>query len=305
MPPVGRDTQYVILFADVVGSTRLYEAFGDDKGRRMVSACLEVMSTATLRQRGRVIKTIGDEIMATFEDANAAMEAAIEMHLAVGGHPQLKNAGQPVMLRIGMHRGTVVLEQLDVFGSAVHTASRVADEAKAGQILFTGPVHQQLGPPWLERSRQVDVEIPRGQTVEVELYEALWQGEEITSMLPSIEAATGRPKSYSMTVGHQGRSLLIDGRTRPVFTVGRDPECDLVVDGTLVSRRHARIEAAKSGFMLVDQSTNGCFIKPEGSRSIHVRRDSIALRGKGRIGLGQAPEADSSHTIEYSCEGNS
>ena len=74
---MAKDLEVAILFADVVGSTQLYDKFGDTKASETVAACLEVMKDATQQYNGKVIKTIGDEVMATFPTVDEAMSAAI------------------------------------------------------------------------------------------------------------------------------------------------------------------------------------------------------------------------------------
>ena len=66
---VKEETLVTILFADVVGSTRLYEELGDDAARETVQRCVEIMKDATDQYGGTVIKTIGDEVMSTFPSA--------------------------------------------------------------------------------------------------------------------------------------------------------------------------------------------------------------------------------------------
>src|SRR6266403_617406 len=73
---MGKDIELAILFADVVGSTRLYDTMGDLRARDMVAICIDVMRTATEQRQGTVIKTMGDEVMATFPSADAALNAA-------------------------------------------------------------------------------------------------------------------------------------------------------------------------------------------------------------------------------------
>ena len=69
------ETQVAVLFADVVGSTRLYEVLGDHAARDMIVACVDVMRDATERNRGNVIKTIGDEILSIFPTPDDAVNA--------------------------------------------------------------------------------------------------------------------------------------------------------------------------------------------------------------------------------------
>jgi len=86
---MGKDIELAILFADVVGSTRLYDTMGDLRARDMVAICIDVMRTATEQRQGTVIKTMGDEVMATFSSADAALNAAAQMQQQISTHAQL------------------------------------------------------------------------------------------------------------------------------------------------------------------------------------------------------------------------
>ena len=72
-----------ILFADISGSTALYAKHGDGAARQMVAACINIMAVSINAYLGRLIKTIGDEIMCTFPTAEAALHAACAMQAAV------------------------------------------------------------------------------------------------------------------------------------------------------------------------------------------------------------------------------
>ena len=134
---MGKDIEVAILFADVVGSTQLYEQLGDAKARQMVSRCLDIMREATEANRGSVIKTMGDEVMSTFPTADDAMNAArADARANHDGRGARARHGH-VAIRIGCHYGPVVQEHRDIFGSAVHTANRMTSQAKAKQIITT------------------------------------------------------------------------------------------------------------------------------------------------------------------------
>jgi class 3 adenylate cyclase len=296
------DSEVAVLFADVVGSTRLYEVLGDLKARDMVVRCVDLMRAATNRNRGTVIKTIGDEILAIFPTANDAVNAAAEMQHDIGAQPELAVQGQHVAIRIGCHFGPVVLEKRDIFGASVHTANRMTSQAKAGQIILTAAVVERLSPEWRGVTRQIDVTPVKGRSEEVELFEVLWQQEDATSMLPSIEidARTGhRPKRVRLR--HAGREYVL-GDGKDSLTIGRAEENDIVVQGGLISRIHARVEIARNKVLLVDQSTNGTFVTSQEGKEAFVRRDSVALGGKGMIGLGRLPDANAADTIRYQLE---
>jgi adenylate cyclase len=299
---MGKDIELAILFADVVGSTRLFEAMGDVRARDMVATCIDVMREATEQHNGTLIKTIGDEVMSTFPTADDALNAAGQMQKHITAHTELRVEGQPVAIRIGCHFGSVVLENRDVFGASVHTANRMTSQAKAGQIITTSATVERLSPEWRASVRQIDVAVIRGQGGEVALYEVLWQTEDVTSMLPSI-ALNGRearrPRRLRLSV--QTTEVVLDEQ-RPHVAIGRADDNDIVIRGNLISRLHARIEFSRNRFTLTDQSTNGTFVKISGEEEAFVRRDSMPIKGEGLIGLGRIPDRDSPLTIHFVCE---
>jgi class 3 adenylate cyclase len=297
-----KDIELAILFADVVGSTRLFDVMGDIRAREMVSICIDVMRTATEQHHGTVIKTIGDEIMATFPTADDALNAAGLMQKQIGAHSELKVDGQPVSIRIGCHYGPVVLEARDVFGASVHTANRMTSQAKAGQIITTAATVARLSPEWRASVRQIDIAAIRGQGAEVALYEVLWQTEDVTSMLPAIAlTARDQRRNLRMRIKVEDRDYMVDEQ-RPQVVIGRADESDIVVRGNLISRIHARIEFNRNRFTLTDQSTNGTFLQINGQEETFVRRDSVQMKGEGSIGLGRVPDGDSPQTIRFICE---
>ncbi|MBV8495994.1 MAG: adenylate/guanylate cyclase domain-containing protein [Gammaproteobacteria bacterium] len=298
---MGKDIELAILFADVVGSTRLYDLMGDVRAREMVAICIDVMRSATEQREGTVIKTMGDEVMATFASADSALNAASQMQQQISSHAQLQVDGPPVAIRVGCHFGPVMLENRDVFGATVHTANRMTSQAKAGQIVTTAATVEQLSPEWRAACRQIDIATLKGQGNEVALYEVLWQTEDITSMLPGIATEARPARTMRLRLRCDDRELLVDERHSSI-TIGRAEDNDVVIKGNLISRLHARIEISRNKFVLIDQSTNGTFVQGSDGEESFVRRDSLQIRGQGMIGLGKLPEQGSAQTIRFTCE---
>ncbi len=298
---MGKDIELAILFADVVGSTRLYELMGDLRARDMVAICIDVMRSATEQRQGTVIKTMGDEVMSTFPSADEALNAAAQMQQQISSHAQLKVDGQPVSIRIGCHFGPVMLENRDVFGATVHTANRMTSQAKAGQVITTAATVERLSPEWRASCRQIDVATLKGQGNEVTLYEVLWQSEDVTSMVPAISMNSRPVRLLRLRIRANDRDLVIDEQHSSI-TIGRAEDNDVVIKGNLISRLHARIEISRNKFVLIDQSTNGTFVQNADGEESFVRRDSLQIKGRGTIGLGRLPEQDSPQTIRFVCE---
>ena len=120
--------QYAILFADLSGSTSLYEKLGDQRALVAVESVLTEMRKSIALHQGRVIKTIGDEIMAVLPSADAAMQAACDMQIRIAAIAPIDNVR--LAIRAGFHYGPAIEEGGDFFGDAVNTAARMTGFAK-------------------------------------------------------------------------------------------------------------------------------------------------------------------------------
>ncbi len=300
---MAKDLEVAILFADVVGSTQLYDKFGDSKASETVAHCLEVMKDATHQFDGTVIKTIGDEVMCTFESADDAMSAATQMQARITADQEEASEEEriPVSIRIGCHFGPVVQEQNDIFGAAVHTANRMTSQAKAKQIVISGATVDQMGPDWSAQTRQIDIATVRGRIDEVALYELLWQPDEATSMVPTIEWQSKTTNAKKLVLSFRETTVEVTDEKKNV-NMGRADDNDLVVKGNLISRIHARVEKRRGKFMLIDQSTNGTFLQSVEGAETFVRRDSTELLGEGVIGLGRVAKPGTPLAIHYVLE---
>lgn len=298
---MAKDLEVAILFADVVGSTRLYDEFGDAKASETVALCLDIMKDSTHQFDGTVIKTIGDEVMSTFPTVDDAMAAASQMQARISGNSGGGEDHIPVSIRIGCHYGPVVQEQNDIFGAAVHTANRMTSQAKAKQIVISGATVEHMGSQWEKLTRQIDVATVRGRLDEVALYELIWQPDEATSMLPTIEWESRSKKACRLTLSFQDYTIVVNDKKKNV-NLGRAEDNDLVIKGNLISRIHARIEMRRGKFILVDQSTNGTFLQNVRGEETFLRRDSTELTGEGIIGLGRVAKPGTPLAIHFHCE---
>ncbi len=297
---MSEDLEVAIVFADVVGSTQLYESLGDDEARAVVRQCLDIMTSATDSAGGEVIKTMGDEVMSMFTDADTAIAPAVEIQQRISGGKNLVPDGQTISIRIGCHYGVVAREPNDIFGAAVHTANRMTSQAKARQIVSTGTMVEMLGDSWRKATRQIDLAVVKGKKDEVALFEVLWQpNEEATSVVQAI--GFGPDDSQRLTLSFAGRSMVVEPE-RQQITLGRAEDNDLVIKGNLISRVHARIEKRRNKYFLVDESTNGSFVVTIDGAESFVRRDSMQLQGEGVIGLGKVAKPGTPLAVHYLLE---
>jgi class 3 adenylate cyclase len=123
-----------IVFTDVVGSTQMYGDAGDARAFRLVHDHFEALREVIVLNRGAIVKTVGDAVMAVFVDPRDAVTAALRFGGAVA----------PLQLRVGMHRGPCIAvrsnDRLDYFGATVNLASRVGHAARPGEVLLTAAI---------------------------------------------------------------------------------------------------------------------------------------------------------------------
>ena len=299
---MSEELEVAIVFADVVGSTQLYESLGDDQARAVVRQCLDIMISATDSAGGEVIKTMGDEVMSIFGDADAAIGAAVEMQQRISGSRNLVPDGQTISIRIGCHYGVVAREPNDIFGAAVHTANRMTSQAKARQIVTTGTTVELLSENWRKATRQIDLAVVKGKKDEVALFEVLWQpNEEATSVVQTIGFSSASDAAQRLTLSFAGKTLTVEPE-RQQITLGRAEDNGIVVKGNLISRVHARIERRRNKYFLVDESTNGSFVVTIAGDESFVRRDSMQLQGEGIIGLGKVAKPGTPLAVHYLLE---
>ena len=180
----------------------------------------------------------------------------------------------------------------------MHTANRMTSQAKARQIVISGGTVEHMSPELKKQTRQIDVATVRGKLDEVALYEFLWNPEEATSMLPTIEWENQERKASKLELSFRDQTIEVTDRRKNVI-MGRAEDNDLVVKGNLISRIHAKVEMRRGKFMLVDQSTNGTFVLNLLGEETFVRRDSMEINGEGTIGLGRAEEPGASLAIHF------
>ena len=285
-----------ILFADVCGSTRLYETLGDASARKMIARCIELMTESTAKHGGTLVKVIGDEVMCTFPGADQAAAAALDMQEQVSG-AVLTGGGANMAIHVGFHYGPVVVEEKDVFGDAVNLASRMVNQAKRDQILTTGATVEQLSPRWREMTRQIDRAAVRGKSEEIDVYELVWEEADVTR----IAGKTWIPEAalpQHLTISYGAREIELDDR-HPSMTVGRGDQNELVIKDAVVSRLHARIDYRNHRFTLTDQSTNGSYVIDAAGNPRLVRHDSQPLSGAGLLCFGRKPVPGEPGLVRY------
>jgi len=291
-------TEMAVLFADIAGSTRLYDTLGDAQAKTLIDECIGIMRGVVARYAGRVIKTIGDEIMCVLPDADSGHLAATDMQLRIAALPAVSNVKRAI--RVGFHVGPVIEESSDVFGDTVNMAARMAGLAKGMQIITTLATVERLSPALRSSTRQIAALSVKGKGNDIEVCEVIWQGgDDLTMKTSSIKALT---TPIALHVTHGAMELVLDQANATVL-LGRDAACQIVLADRMASRAHARIERRRDKFFLVDQSTNGTFVTFAGEAEITLRREEVMLRGQGRIAFGHSIGESREETVDFAVRG--
>ncbi|MEQ8663334.1 MAG: adenylate/guanylate cyclase domain-containing protein [Gammaproteobacteria bacterium] len=296
-----KKTHLTILFADISGSTRLYEVLGDAPARAKVTSCLQMLTDVTGRHDGTVIKTIGDELMCTFPSAGAAVQAACDMHEMLEDDITEQTAAGPISLaiRVGLHHGPAILEAGDVFGDAVNVAARMASMAKAGQIITTQSTIEVLPAVLKASSRFIDRAPVKGKKDTMDIFEVLWQQEDITRMSTGVIPEPA--DRVELELRYHDLHVRLDAE-RTQVVMGRSKSVDIPVAEALASRQHVRVEHRRGKFFIIDQSTNGTYVLADGNEAF-LRREEMPLSGNGKISLGRSFAENPQEVVHFKTNG--
>ncbi len=283
-----KTTNIAIMFADISGSTRLFEILGDATARVTVSDTLDLLTKVIHIHNGTVIKTIGDEVMCTFPTADDSANAAVEMQETLEDANEMKDADAPeIKIRVGMHFGPALLEGGDVFGDAVNVAARMAAQAKGGQIITTKSTVDLLEPILRASTRFVDRAPIKGKKEDIEIFEIIWQEEDVTRMATGMMQDPPKVPQVSLKVTYAGKTVILD-QNKQGLVMGRSQACDLPINEKLASRQHVRIEMRRNKFFIIDQSTNGTHVKLDQADDAFLRREEMHISANGALSLGKS-----------------
>jgi adenylate cyclase len=275
------DTFRAILFADIAGSTGLYESSGDTVAMAAVVECVACLKSTTTAYGGSVIKTIGDEVMASFASAGQAIQAANAMQSRFA---DLAGAQAGIKLKIGFHYGPVIEADGDCFGDTVNLAARLTGLATPEQILTSGETFDAL-PPYLRATcRKLYSTAVKGRKSEVTIIEALWQQDQGQTMLSDNSAAAEAP-GQAATISYRGQTWSVDP-AHPEIGIGRDVKNVVVVDVATASRHHASVILRQKKIVIEDHSSNGTFVRLQNGQELLLRREDLVIAGHVLVGLG-------------------
>lgn len=282
-----------VLFADLRGSTSMYETLGNAAAAAVVTQAVSMMSRVVEKNGGAVIKTLGDGLMAVFIHPTRAILAAEEVH---GELDRLMNQARQkgvmtpnLRMQQALAHGEVIQVAGDCFGDAVNVAARLLDHAGDNETLATVQTVRMLPQEMANRFRRLDVFHLRGRLEPVEVWrlDSRSGGDSVMATMFGDTTPAVVPEGIRISV--EGISRIHTARNLPVV-LGRSHEATYCIDDSRVSRLHARIEWHSGNFQLTDLSSNGTFVRyGRQTEIVTLRRASCTLHGRGTISLGINP----------------
>ena len=289
-----RIAERTVLFADLRGSTALFERLGNAEATSVITHTVNTLGTSVGQRGGQVVKTLGDGLMAIFEMPAPAVQAAALMHDALETLVQRGSAHgastglRGLRLQVALARGEIVEMGGDCFGDAVNVSARLIDHASDNETLITAEVLTGLPADAQPRFRSLGWMHLRGRAEPVQVH--VLGGRRGVDLPPTqFGAVTNTLEPEAVRLIWLNANEVFDGDRMPVV-LGRSPQAHFRVDDSRVSRSHARVDWHGGVFQLTDLSYNGTYVRfGGGDEVVTLRRSSCTLHGSGSIGLGGSP----------------
>ncbi|MEX2479437.1 MAG: adenylate/guanylate cyclase domain-containing protein [Gammaproteobacteria bacterium] len=290
-----------VLYADVSGSTRLYEQHGDAIARTDLAHCISILQNTAAGLAGETLKTIGDEIMCAFAEPIKAALAATEMQAT------LRRAGESgafkmglLHIKIGWHYGPVIWRGDDLIGEAPVTAQQIIRLAKADEILTSRQAVETLPNPLFPELYLIDHLPAEAWDGELHVFKMPWEQSGDETQISSKPRMQGLPVEVALILDYAGHKVRVDPSNN-ACVIGRGRHVSLQVNGRLTSRQHAEVNLRHGRFSIRDESTNGTYIVLDDGTRKHLRREEDLLSGSGRLGFGSWPDDDPGGTVVFDC----
>ncbi|WP_298213144.1 adenylate/guanylate cyclase domain-containing protein [Acidovorax sp.] len=299
-----------VVFADISGSTSLYETLGNERATEVVTQVTQWIGDTIESHGGRVVKKLGDGALCVFGDAASAVAATTAMQRL--HQARLSRWPQPLRMeiRVGVSTGEVVDVDGDCYGDAVNVASRLCERAGPAEIWATEATVLQAGDASDARYRKLGLMEIRGKADSLMLYQVEWRENQEPDSLTMQAALVSNYAPMDSILGQiqfswHGVNLSFSSSDAPVH-VGRATDVQLCVNDPRVSRLHARIDWRNSGFVLTDLSSFGTWVRFDGSDApVRLRRDACILHGSGKIALGVSFSEPSAPVMNFQVVGTS
>lgn len=285
--------QSTVVFADLFGSTGVFESLGNAKATEAVTQITAWLGEKFEANGGRIVKFLGDGVLVIFKENRNAVAAVVDVQRAYVQRLAHAAPGTYMPLRIGVARGEVELVDTDCYGDAVNVAARLSELTGPHQIWANREVIDDGQPLPGTHTRLLGPIHVRGRAEPCTVYQIEWQEDTDSQFFTVLSPlAVGLPEPQHDALGSQVELSWLDNqKTYKAFElpvhIGRIRQAEFVVSDEHVSRRHARLDWRNGSVVLTDVSSYGCWVRFfGGGADLLLRREDCVLHGRGEIALG-------------------
>ena len=296
-----------VVFTDLFGSTSVYEALGNAQATQAVTQVTNWIASTIGAHGGRVVKLLGDGVLALFRNNRSAINAVVEIQRKHQERMARVAVAHRLPIRIGVACGDVEMVKDDCYGDAVNVAARLSDLSGANQIWANSAALEGINEAEGVRFRVLGPISIRGRAEPCTVHQVDWEDDAASSLLTmqsdmvplfdpaEVDTLGGQIELIWMDMKRSFRSFDL-----PIH-IGRLRQAEFVVDDPRVSRTHARIDWRNGSMVLVDLSSYGCWLRFSGDGSdLLLRREECVLHGQGEISLGSSFADLSAPTLRFS-----
>ena len=285
-------TVATVVFIDISGSTALFETLGNERAARAVAGMTDAFKQVVVQAGGRVVKTLGDGVLAIFGSAALGISAMTMLMRRHYGNWDALPPSQKFDVRVGMSTGEVVMVEGDCYGDSVNMAARLCEKASHREIWVSSST--------MESGARADTTfVPmgwmdlRGKSEQHMLYQVQWTEPEAMELVTAYDSVLPmQPEAVvqvRLRLAAGGVEKFFLTKDMPIFA-GRSSDSEWVVLDRRVSRQHGRIDWRGGNLIYTDLSRYGTWISFGGSPATVVRRETVQLHGAGVMYFGVSPD---------------
>ncbi len=299
--------QSTVVFADLFGSTGVFEALGNAKATDAVTRITAWVAKKFDQHGGHVVKFLGDGVLATFESSAQALTAVVDLQRSYQSMLSHTPPKAYMPLRVGVARGDVEVVDDDCYGDAVNIAARLSELTGPHQIWANGATIRDGLPSSDMQIRQLGPIHIRGRSEPCVVCQIEWQ-EDLSSDLLTIAAPSdarfdnesGDALGGQIELTWQDCCRTYKSFEMPIY-IGRTRQVEFMVNDSRVSRTHARVDWRNGSVVLVDVSSYGSWVRFSGGGSdLLLRREECVLHGRGVLSLGTNFSDPSAPLVSFS-----
>lgn len=213
-----------ILAADVVGYSRL---IGNDEAgtlKRLMSVHKELVQPTITKSGGRVVKLMGDGLLAEFASVVQTVQCAADIQKAMIVREAGLEEHEKIRLRIGINLGDIIFEGSDIYGDGVNIAARLEGLAEPGGICLSGDVYRQAKGKIEAAFEDIGEQFLKNIAEPVRVYRITVDRSVVSASSPTTDPLPLPSKPsiavlpFTSMLGDSGEEYLTDGITEDIIT---------------------------------------------------------------------------------------